>query len=118
MKQRCPHLTLIAIISVIITACGGSSGDSGNGGETPAGEVEITIENFSFGDPITAGVGDTILVINEDGVAHTWTSDDEVFNSGSIGPDGRFTFRFDEPGEYGFFCSIHPTMTGSIKVSG
>ncbi len=115
MRQRRPLLILIAI-GVIVTACGGSSEDSG--GDSPAEEVEITIENFSFGDPATAEVKDTILIVNEDGVAHTWTSDDNAFDSGSISPDGRFTFRFEEPGEYGFFCSIHPTMTGTIEISG
>ncbi len=115
MKRKRQLLVLIAI-GVIVTACGGSSEDSG--GDSPVGEVKITIENFSFGDPATGEVGDTILIVNEDGVAHTWTSDGDVFDSGSISPDGRFTFRFDESGEYGFFCSIHPTMTGTVEISG
>ncbi|MEE8405803.1 MAG: cupredoxin domain-containing protein [Acidimicrobiia bacterium] len=114
MRRRHPLLILIAI-GVVVTACGGSSEDSGG---DPPDEVKITIENFSFGDPATAEVKDTILIVNEDGVAHTWTSDDNAFDSGSISPDGRFTFRFEEPGEYGFFCSIHPTMTGTIEISG
>jgi len=108
-------LILIACVGVIVTACAGTSS---NEGQAPAEEVMITIEDFDFGDPTTARVGDTIRISNKDGVAHTWTSVDEVFNSGSIGPEGDFTFSFDEPGDYKFICSIHPSMTGSISISG
>jgi len=110
-----PLLILIACVGVILTACGGTSSDEGR---APADEVQITIEDFDFGDPTTAGIGDTIRISNKDGVAHTWTSADELFNSGSIGPEGDFTFSFDEAGNYEFFCSIHPSMTGSISISG
>jgi plastocyanin len=60
-----------------------------------------------------------VVVTNRDGVANTWTSTDAVFDSSSIaGAGGSFTFSFDEAGEYDFFCSIHPGMTGSITVTG
>jgi len=110
-----PVLVFVVGLAVVVVACGGPPSEVA---EVSAEEVLITIEDFDFGDPATAGVGDTIRVTNKDGVAHTWTSDDDVFNSGSIGPDGEFTFAFDEPGNYEFFCSIHPSMTGSISISG
>ncbi len=81
-------------------------------------KVAITIENFSFGDPVTAKVGDTIVVTNEDGVAHTWTAVAGTFDSGPLSSGESFEFSFDQPGEYAFFCSIHPSMKGTITVSG
>lgn len=84
---------------------------------SPQPAATITISGFSFGDPVTVGVGDTVAVVNNDGVPHTWTSEDDVFNL-SLSGGAQGTFTFDEPGEYPFFCSIHPSMTGTITVEG
>lgn len=85
---------------------------------TPAGAAVITIELFDFGDPIAVAAGQNVTVTNKDGVIHTWTSRDGVFDSGSIAPGGSFTVSLEEAGDYEFFCSIHSTMTGSITVTG
>ena len=61
-------------------------------------------------------VGTEVEVENRDTAAHTWTSVDGVFDSGNLGNGDTFTFTFDTPGEYEFFCSIHPDMKGSITV--
>ncbi len=108
----------LAVIAVTIVACGGDS----SGGDTttpPASQsATITIEGFSFGDPVTIAAGDTVTIENKDSVAHSWTSDDDVFNSGSIDPDGEFEFTFEAAGEYPFHCRIHPSMKGSLTVTG
>lgn len=85
------------------------------GSSQPA--ATITISGFSFGDPVTVQAGDTVAVVNNDGVPHTWTSEDDVFNL-SLSGGAQGTFTFEEPGEYAFFCSIHPSMTGTITVEG
>lgn len=85
---------------------------------TPEAEAMITIEDFSFGAALTVGVGDPLIVVNEDGVPHTWTSDDDIFDSGTLGSGDSFEYAFEEPGEYPFFCEIHPGMTGTITVTG
>jgi plastocyanin len=30
--------------------------------------------------------------------------------------DETFSFTFDKPGTYAYFCSIHPKMTGQVVV--
>jgi plastocyanin len=85
------------------------------GSSQPA--ATITISGFSFGDPVTVQVGDTVAVVNNDGVPHTWTSEDDLFNL-SLSGGAQGTFTFEEPGEYAFFCTIHPSMTGTITVEG
>ena len=80
--------------------------------------AEIVISGFSFGEPITVAVGETVKIRNDDGAPHTWTSDDGLFDSGTLGQGEEFTFIFDEPGEFSFFCEIHPEMTGTITVTG
>ncbi len=101
-----------------------ASGPSSDGGDAfdttvAVATAAITIQDFAFGDPITVATGQEVVVTNSDGLAHTWTSTDAVFDSSSIaGGGGSFTFTFGEAGEYDFFCAIHPSMTGSITVTG
>lgn len=84
-------------------------------GEEPA--ATINISGLSFGAPVTVSAGDTVEVVNRDSVPHTWTSDDDLFDV-SLSEGGRTTFTFEEPGEYTFFCAIHPGMAGSVTVEG
>ena len=123
MKMR--HLTLALSALLVVAACSGG-GDSTTSTAAPedsttasqAGDATITIQSFSFGDPATVSVGEEVVVVNRDGVPHTWTSTDGVFDSGSLSGGEEFTFTFEEAGQYDFFCGIHPDMTGSITVEG
>jgi len=31
--------------------------------------------------------------------------------------DQSFSFSFEKPGRYAYYCSIHPKMTGKVVVS-
>jgi len=33
-----------------------------------------------------------------------------------VSRDGSFSFTFEEPGTYEYYCSIHPYMTGTVIV--
>jgi plastocyanin len=84
-----------------------------------AAPAAIDIEGFDFGEPITVAVGQTVVVTNLDGAPHTFTDRGGAFDSGSIGTGGgTFEVAIDTPGTYEFFCSIHPSMTGSLTVQG
>ena len=86
--------------------------------ETGEASAEIIISGFSFGEPITVAVGDTVTIRNDDSSAHTWTSDSDLFDSGSLAKGEEFTFTFEEPGEYSFYCEPHRSMVGTITVTG
>lgn len=83
-----------------------------------AATAEIVISDFVYSDPGPVPVGTTVIVRNDDGAQHTWTSVDDVFDSGALGTGDTFSFTFDEPGEYPFICSFHPTMGGTLVVEG
>jgi len=51
-------------------------------------------------------------------VDHTTTSDDGLWDSATLQPGEQFSFAFDQPGTYTYFCSIHPSMTATIVVEG
>jgi plastocyanin len=80
--------------------------------------ASITIANFDFSGAESVAVGTPVIVTNEDDVSHTWTSEDDVFDSGSLSQGESFQYTFEDAGEYSFVCTIHPGMSGSISVEG
>ena len=85
--------------------------------EKPASTAEVKIDNFSFGPAaITVSVGTTVTWINRDDIPHTVVSTEKVFKSKVLDTDEKFSYTFTKPGEYPYFCSIHPKMTGKVIV--
>jgi plastocyanin len=85
--------------------------------EKPASTAEVKIDNFSFGPAaITVSVGTTVTWINRDDIPHTVVSTDKVFKSKVLDTDEKFSYTFTKAGEYPYFCSIHPKMTGKVVV--
>src|SRR5215468_6854277 len=81
----------------------------------PAAAVQIG--NFTFKAPVTTvKVGTTITWTNGDDIPHTVVSKDGVFKSKVLDTGDRFSFTFAKPGQFGYFCSLHPHMTGTIVV--
>lgn len=85
--------------------------------EAAAEEMVITIVDFSFDVPETIPAGSEVTVINEDGVGHTVTSDEEGIFDVPVGPGEEVTFTVpDEAGEYPFHCTPHPNMTSTLVI--
>lgn len=85
--------------------------------ETPASTAEVKIDNFSFGPAaITVPVGTTVTWTNRDDIPHTVVSTEKVFKSKVLDTDEKFSYTFTKAGEYPYFCSIHPKMTGKVVV--
>jgi plastocyanin len=62
-------------------------------------------------------VGTTVTWVNDDGTTHTVTSSNGTFSSGPLPPGASFSYTFTQPGTYGYTCSYHPWMTGTITVT-
>jgi 3',5'-cyclic AMP phosphodiesterase CpdA len=83
-----------------------------------AAEHDVAVDNFTFAPGMTSvPVGTTITWTNHDDVPHTIVSTEQKFKSPVLDTDGQFSHRFDVPGTYKYFCSIHPKMTGQIVVN-
>ena len=77
----------------------------------------VKIDNFVFGpEALTVAVGTTVTWINQDDIPHTVVANDKTFKSKVLDSDERFSFTFTKPGEYGYFCSLHPHMVGKVIV--
>jgi plastocyanin len=82
---------------------------------TEAG-AEVHIDNFTFAPAqLTVKVGTTVTWTNRDDIPHTVVSAGK-FRSKTMDTDGSFSFTFTTAGEYKYFCSLHPHMTGMVKV--
>ena len=77
----------------------------------------IQIDNFHYTPPSLIVVpGTTVTWTNADDSPHTVREKDGKFKSAALDTDDTFSQTFAAPGEYEYFCSIHPYMTGKIVV--
>lgn len=81
---------------------------------------------------IAISIGDTITWYNDDKEGHTvtsgegsgrfgWMSDnfgtpDGLFDSERFMPGESWTYQFDDPGTFAYYCTIHPWMEGVVIV--
>ena len=90
-------------------------------GATPvwAAETEtVTIDNFSFKpNVITVKPGTHIIFKNQDDLPHTVVIPDMKVSSSMLDTDGSYEADFEKPGEFKYFCGIHPMMTGKVIVA-
>jgi plastocyanin len=42
--------------------------------------------------------------------------DKTTFKSKALDTDDKFSYTFDKPGTYSYFCSLHPKMTAKVIV--
>ena len=99
--------------------------------------VDITVGSSSkttnayAPNPAEVNVGDTVTWTNKDGQPHTATSGDAsggatgVFGGeagAAVGTiltkDQTQSFTFEEAGEFDYYCTLHPTMVGTVVVAG
>jgi plastocyanin len=79
-------------------------------------DLAVMIDNFTF-EPaqLTIKVGTTVTWKNRDDIPHAVVSAGK-FRSKTLDTDDSYSFTFTSPGDYAYFCSLHPHMTGMIKV--
>jgi plastocyanin len=104
--------TLAFVDSSLQAAAAAAMADS-----APA-SAQVHIDNFTFSPAalaITAGT--TVTWRNTDDVPHNVRSTDNTFpNSPTLDTDQVYSYKFDRPGTYAYFCGLHPHMTGKVIV--
>ncbi len=79
--------------------------------------LTVQIKNFAFVPAVvTVTPGTTVTWINTDEDPHTVTATNKSFHSAAIDTSGRYTFTFRKAGDFAYFCSLHPHMTGKVIV--
>lgn len=87
-----------------------------NAGPPPQTTV-VRISNFTFAQKSVAiRPGTTVTWINDDDIPHTVVAKNMAFRSKVLDTGDRFSFTFAKAGQFAYFCSLHPHMTGTIIV--
>jgi plastocyanin len=77
----------------------------------------VQIKGFAFKPAVLmVAVGTTVTWTNTDDEAHTVTSATKLFHSAALDTGNEYSFTFTRAGDYSYFCSLHPNMTGKIVV--
>ncbi len=103
------NLAVRLVVAVVLSFCP-------HLGTARAEDTTVTIDNFTF-EPaqLTVKVGTTVTWNNHDDIPHTVVSAGK-FRSKTLDTDDSYSFTFTAAGDYTYFCSLHPHMTGTIKV--
>ncbi|MFY9301312.1 MAG: plastocyanin/azurin family copper-binding protein, partial [Candidatus Nitrosotenuis sp.] len=82
---------------------------------------ETTNECF-IPSEVTTDVGSEVVWTNDDTAGHTVTSGtldggpDGIFDSSLFMAGKTFSYKFEETGEFPYFCVVHPWMQGTVIV--
>lgn len=119
-----------AVLLLALVACG-SPPANGTPTPTPTPTPEptpdlvscpstIVIEDFTYSAPnCQVAVGTTITFVNRDSQPHTATAEQDAaapFDTGTLEQDQSAEVTFTEPGDYPYYCAVHPDMAASITV--
>jgi plastocyanin len=130
-----PEVLAVGVTAVaLLGACGGSDSDGSNGEPAatttttaptttrPSADA-VTVKLFQFMPlELTVRAGTKVTWTNQDQILHTATAGaapgtaDGKFDGPMDGAGQSFSFTFDQPGTYPYFCTRHNSMTGRIVV--
>ena len=102
-----------AVLALICAACLAPAFFAAAAPAAPS--VEIT--KFAFTPKeITVAPGAKIVWTNHDETPHTVTSADKTFASKALDTDDRYEYTFTNEGDFSYYCTVHPFMTGIVHV--
>ena len=123
-------LFAVAVCAALMAACGGSTGGAARAqapvdwrGRTHV-DVDATSDRFVPAD-VVINPGTTVTWHNRDAVVHNIRAASGAAgfggafgaDSAAFGPHTTYAFTFTKLGDYPYTCTIHPGMTGSIRVA-
>jgi plastocyanin len=103
---------------------GGHMGHMGTGANTSNAPVSVgnatesvSIRDFTFTPGnLQVPVGATVTFTNYDDAPHTATAKDGSWDTGILNKGESKTITFDKPGDYTYYCKVHPSMVARLQV--
>ena len=109
--RRLIYLGALALVLVVLIAPSARA----TGLQTTT--TTVYIKDFYFSPAkITVEPGTMVTWVNKGRHPHTVTSFDGQFDSGTLWPGESYKVIFKGHGTIGYYCAIHPSMTGSVSV--
>jgi len=83
-----------------------------------AATPRVSIDNFTFTpQPLVVAAGVKVTWTNHDDIPHNIVSTEKKFASPVLDTGDEFSHQFVAAGEYPYYCSLHPRMTGKVIVN-
>ena len=143
MSALTVSITVLGLVSLLLSACIATSGaaqpvPTATAFTAPAPQpsviaqvmpapsassAAVMVHTFRFSPETLAVIsGATVTWTNHDAIEHSITHGTEAapgsaFDSGLFTQGQQFSFAFTTAGEYAYFCTRHPSMTGQITVA-
>ena len=88
------------------------------GAADTANTAAVTIAGFAYSpEQLTIPLGTTVTWTNNDAAPHDVVSYDRFSIVSDLMETGEsFAQRFDEPGSFAYFCTLHPSMQAVVVV--
>lgn len=112
MSRRTAAAAVTLCVLAVCAAAGRS--DAAAARKPVTHTVTVDAARFSPAD-LTVKVGDSVVWVNKDILAHTATTVKPGFDSGVIQPGKSWRYTVTKKGEFDYTCSFHP-MNGIIRV--
>src|SRR5574338_920323 len=121
-------VSLAMLAGVIVsswTAFGGGHMGRMHGGANTSGATvtvgsraeTIEIRDFAYAPGnLQVPVGASVTWTNADSAPHTATAKDGSWDTGTLKKGDATSITFDSPGDYQYYCTIHPAMKARLQV--
>lgn len=120
-------LFLLLLPACLVLACASPSTTPPSAPPAP-GVTDVAMQNLAFAPKaVTITQGDSVRWTNKEtspGIDHTATSGNPgdanagaIFNSPLLHPGESFTFQFNTPGTYVYFCIVHALVMNGATVT-
>ncbi len=96
---------------------GGYQQTPANQGTPATGITHLTMQNSAYQPTnIQVKVGTTVTWTNQDNVPHSVTFKNGMKDSGLLSQGQSFSYTFNTPGTYQYYCTVHPYMVATVTV--
>ncbi len=86
-------------------------------GAPVTGVTHMNMQNFAYQMAnIQMRVGTTVTWTNQDNVPHSITFKNGMKDSGLLYQGQSFSYTFNTPGTYQYYCTVHPYMVATVTV--
>lgn len=115
------RVLLAVVVGTLISACGDPEPSSPTAADLRAIDVSpdhtITVDDDGYTpSSLEVVAGDVILLVNEGDAEHTFTADEQRFDTGRMQPGDDTTLVLTEPGEVPFHDLEEPDHEATLTV--